>query len=441
MMESMVNRPLQRKSAPESWPWWARVGFRFAFVFWLLFFLAQGGLDLVLWVWPWLSRHANSAASWPMDKMSIWVGQHVFHLRGDAALPHVTGSGDTALAWIGCLFALVVALAVCGVWSAISEIRARRTEYRTLYAWLRLGLRFLLASALLTYGFSKVFDLQFSPPMSYRLNETYGNSSPMGLLWTFMGASVAYTVFAGLAEVLPGILLFFRRTSRAGAMLSSAVMLNVVLLNFCYDVPVKLYSTELLLLSLFLLLPDVAPMWRFFVLRREAALTGVWVRRSERKPLRVAAHCLQALVIAYLLYSNVTSGYMQHTQALASRTQTVENLRGAWIVDSSTGWPTAETWKTVTFDAVANQDKDYAAATEASGKLAYYFFRPTGAAHNMRLLGVQGSELHWERDGAEYINLKGTWTGNPVSLRMHQQPTAPLLSRGFHWVQEYPYNR
>jgi uncharacterized membrane protein YphA (DoxX/SURF4 family) len=441
MMESAVDLPLQREASPESWPCWARIGFRFAFVFWLLFFVADGGLDLVLWVWPWFSRHVNSAASWPTDKLSIWVGRHVFHLSGDAALPHVTGSGDTALAWIGCLVALVVALVVCAVWSAVSEIRARRTEYRTLYAWLRLGLRFLLASTLLAYGFSKVFDLQFSPPMSYRLNETYGNSSPMGLLWTFMGASVPYTVFAGLAEVVPGVLLFFRRTSTVGAMLSSAVMLNVAMLNFCYDVPVKLYSTELLLLSLFLLLPDFAPMWRFFVLRREAALTGVWVRRSERRPLRVAGHCLQTLVVAYLLYSNVTSSYTQRKERLASRAPKTDTLAGAWTVDSSTGWPADEQWKNVSFDAMPNQNKEYAGVTQANGKLAYYFFVPTGAAHDMRFLGVQGSALHWERDGAEYVNLKGTWAGNPATLRMHQQPAAPLLSRGFHWVQEYPYNR
>jgi uncharacterized membrane protein YphA (DoxX/SURF4 family) len=441
MVESGVDAPLLGKAETKAWPWWARVGFRFAFVFWLLFFVADGGLDLLLWVWPWLSRHENSAASWPTDKLSIWVGRHVFHLSGEAALPHVTGSGDTALAWIGCLVALVVALAGCAVWSAVSEVRARRTEYRTLYAWLRLALRFLLASTLLSYGFAKVFDLQFSPPLAYRLNETYGNSSPMGLLWTFMGTSVPYTVFAGLAEVVPGVLLFFRRTSTAGAMMSAAVMLNVAMLNFCYDVPVKLYSTELLLLSLFLLLPDFAPMWRFFVLRREAALTGVWVRRSERKPLRIAAHCMQALVMAYLLYSNVKSGYTEHKERLASTTPNAQTLGGSWMVDNSTGWPTEEQWKSVRFDVMPGQGKNYAAVTLANGKPAYYFFTPISAAHQMHFLAKQGCELYWQREGTDYANLKGTWAGSPVTLRLHVQPVPPLLSRGFHWVQEYPYNR
>ena len=34
-----------------------------------------------------------------------------------------------------------------------------------------------------------------------------------------------------------------------------AVMTNVVILNFCYDVPVKLYSSELLLMAVLLFAP------------------------------------------------------------------------------------------------------------------------------------------------------------------------------------------
>jgi len=48
-----------------------------------------------------------------------------------------------------------------------------------------------------------------------------------------------------------GMLLLFRRTVTLGAIASAAALLNIVLLNFCYDVPVKLYSAHLLLMALF----------------------------------------------------------------------------------------------------------------------------------------------------------------------------------------------
>jgi hypothetical protein len=67
----------------------------------------------------------------------------------------------------------------------------------------------------------------------------------MGLLWTFMGASAAYTIFTGLGELVGGLLLTTRRTALAGALVSAAVMTHVAVLNFCYDVPVKLFSMVL----------------------------------------------------------------------------------------------------------------------------------------------------------------------------------------------------
>src|SRR5262249_29240551 len=54
-----------------------------------------------------------------------------------------------------------------------------------------------------------------------------------------------------------GLLLFFRRTATLGALLTFGVMAHVTLMNLCFDVPVKLYSAHLTLLSLFAAAPDL----------------------------------------------------------------------------------------------------------------------------------------------------------------------------------------
>jgi uncharacterized membrane protein YphA (DoxX/SURF4 family) len=221
---------------------------------------------------------------------------------------------------------LVFAAAGAANWSAIGEWgiarRGWRREYRTLYAWLLLAMRFTLASILLAYGISKVFDLQFSPPDVRVLNERYGDSSPMELLWTFVGFSVPYTIFSGVVEVIPGVLLLFRRTAVLGALMAVAVMLNVALLNFCYDVPVKLYSSLYVLMALFLLLPDVPSLFQFFLRRCDARLGGVWVRRPERRSLRVGWYCVQALVVGHLLYMQVSADAKQWRQRRTSAPET-----------------------------------------------------------------------------------------------------------------------
>src|SRR4030095_7643936 len=96
------------------------------------------------------------------------------------------------------------------------------------------------------YGMIKVFRGQFPSPSPGRLIETYGDSSPMGLMWNFMGYSSAYVIFAGVSESLGALLLFFRRTTTLGALVLTAVMTNVVAMNLCFDVCVKLGSMNYL---------------------------------------------------------------------------------------------------------------------------------------------------------------------------------------------------
>src|ERR1700760_1056718 len=160
-------------------------------------------------------------------------------------------------------------------------------------------------------------ELGFEPSLK-ALNETYGASSPMHLLWFFMGFSRPYAIFGGLMEVVPGVLLLFERTETIGALGGAAGMLEGAALNLCYDVPVKLYSTHLFLMSVFLLLPDLKPMWEFFVRRRPAVLQGVWVPRSERRSLRIARRVALGLVCFLCVWVNVLGGYIGIRMAIAN---------------------------------------------------------------------------------------------------------------------------
>ena len=327
-----------------------------------------------------------------------------------------------------------IALVGAAVWSAIDERSKRRTEYQTAYSWLRLLLRFTLALTLLEYGFVKVFPEQFSSPTLYELTGTYGDSTPMHLLWTFIGASTAYTIFSGSMEVIAGMLLLFRRTSTVGAMMAAGVLLNVVLLNFCYDVPVKLYSTHLCLMALFLLLPDVSALWRFLILRRPAELTGVWVPRAERRALRITAHVLQALVVIAALYAAAWSAY----RALEKPAPKVA-LYGVWAVDSSEGTFPKGRWNKMIletkFAVIFHTDGDRVVLRSPEYN--------DGAQTIAFPKKDKGAMLHWAKDAPGMVTLTGTWDGVAAKVVMHKTSpdTFTLQTRGFHWVQEYGVNR
>lgn len=300
-----------------AWPLPLRVVFRFSFLYWLLYILPSAGAVSVFDLLPFggLGNTLNKWFAWPLAELAHVVGFYVFHLSGEGWDWHPTGSGDTAMQYTRVFCIAVIAVVGTVLWSALDERRGRR-EYRTAYAWLRLALRFTLAVTLLGYGFAKIYPGQFgAAPGLAELNETYGQSSPMHLLWFFMEFSRPYAIFGGLMEVIPGVLLLFERTETIGALGAAAVMLEVAVLNFCYDVPVKLYSMHLFLMSVFLLLPDLRPMWEFFVRRRTAVLEGVWVPRAERRSLRIARRVAFGLVCFLCVWVNVLGGYMGRVKA------------------------------------------------------------------------------------------------------------------------------
>src|SRR5690606_18379626 len=138
------------------------------------------------------------------------------------------GSSDAAINYVRMFCFLVYSSLGTLIFSVLDR---KRNDYNKEFYGLSVFLRYYLALAMLDYGFAKVFNTQFPFLSEDRLLQTYGESSPMGLLWTFMGYSTSYNVFTGLWEVVGGFLLFFKRTRLLGALLIIAVMSNVVMLN------------------------------------------------------------------------------------------------------------------------------------------------------------------------------------------------------------------
>lgn len=143
---------------------------------------------------------------------------------------------------------LMIALVVSLAWTYFSGVRShQRLQY-----WFIVYVRYFLALQLLIYGFSKVFKAQFYLPEPNILYTPMGQLYPDILYWSSMGVSRSYSIFLGFAEVVAALLLFFRRSTMAGAVCSLFIMINVLAINLAYDISVKLLSLFLLLLSLYL---------------------------------------------------------------------------------------------------------------------------------------------------------------------------------------------
>ena len=217
------------------------------------------------------------------------IGQSWFQLKAKTAFPMFDKVDDSYYGLVHLYTTLVISFIATIIWSIIDR---RRKNYEVLRRWLRLYLRFFLAAYLFGYGFVKIFPSQFQPITAFRLTQTVGDQSPMLLAWNFMGYSSIFQKILGITEVVAGLFLLFRRTTTIGAILSFGVFGFVVMMDFSFNVPVRLLSSHLLFISAFLFLGDGNRLMNIFFLNRPAAAV-------IEKPL-----------ITHPLYRNVFSGIL-----------------------------------------------------------------------------------------------------------------------------------
>ncbi len=160
----------------------------------------------------------------------------------------------------GVLFLLAIPLAIGSFW-----LDKKQNLYPKMRFVLERMMAYYLALQLLKYGCSKIFKHQFYLPEPNILYTPLGNLSKDILYWSTIGTSYTYTVFAGLIEILPALLLLFKRTRLLGAIIAFGVLLNVWMINIGFNITVKLYAAFLLGLSFLLIVPHLAKLYHFFI--------------------------------------------------------------------------------------------------------------------------------------------------------------------------------
>jgi hypothetical protein len=408
------------------------IAVRFGFLYFVLF-----GLPGPLVGLPIVGRVATFYADlW--GRLVVWFGESV--LRLDVPPPVQNGSGDQLVSYVELVVLVLVAGLGTLVWSLLD--RGRR-EHRALAEALRVYLRYLLAVTMFLYGLGKVLKAQFPMPSSGRLLVPIGQTSPMGLLWTFMGYSTPYTMLAGLAEVIGGALLLFRRTTLLGALLLAGVLGNIVAMNFAYDVPVKIYSFHLLLMVAILLARDARRLVDLLVRNRPTPaaelgsppLAGRWPRGVRvAKVVVVIAMIASALNFVWPAYTSRGDGRVVGPLEGAYRVVAMERDGAATAPADPAGWRQLgigpSSLLTVSGDGAITRYSG--AVDQARGTL-----RLTDRADPSRT-----AELTAVREG-DQLRVAGVVGGVRVTARLRamEEEEFLLLHRGFHWVSPEPFNR
>ena len=416
-----------------------KVLFRFCVLYFSLYILTTQMYWGLARIVPWVRMPYLRQNSW-VEGFATWIatGWWGFPLP----LTMVSGSGDTPFDWAMACAVLIASLAGTALWSAVDW---KRPSYPRAHAWFRLFVRLGLATTMAGYGMVKFFPLQMSYPSLTRMLQPYGTFSLMGVLWTKIGASPMYEVFTGSAELLMAILLFIPRLTTVGALFALAVTGQVFVLNMTYDVPVKLFSLHLVLMSLVLLAPDARRLVSFLVLKRptDPPAERPLVKSRLGQRIAVAAQLAFGVWVLWGAYQVNKVSYSR-SPAVAPRPP----LYGIWTIDRMTidGVERAplvtdyDRWRRLVI-----QSPTMISFQRMDDTFSHFGAKVDMAAKNIAVMQgqKQAGTLRIEQPAPDKLIVEGDITGRRVRMEstLYDHSKWNMLNSRFRWVQNLPFNR
>jgi hypothetical protein len=436
LQPTQINRIMQTP-----WPLWKRMLFRFFFIF--------IAISIAPWTWldrafPWMNfvtQPYYSAMDWVVETSNALV----FHVK-DKLVP-VGGSGDTSYGWAQLWFLLSISFVGMIVWSIVQR---KKKEYTKLNYWLCLFTRYYVSLVLFSYGIIKLFGLQMSFPNYSQLATPLGDYLPMRLSWLFLGYSTPYQFFSGFMEVFAGLLLLYRRTATLGVMVGTGVFVNVAMMNLSYDIPVKIYSLQMVLYCLFLLANEMDRILCFFVYNRPANTCSIYQYPFKKKWPRIARIGLKLLFIA-IAVGGVIWESVEWKKQESTRMNNMPFEAGVYdvthfVVNNDTV-PALITdtlrWQNIIFDnarsgSISTSDTSFRKLYNR----AYFSYKADTVKHTFNILkrftdSVAVAALEYEIQDPNTIRFWGKRQYDSLSFVLTRSPRHfQLAEKQFHWLSE-----
>ncbi len=360
----------------EKWTGLQKISFRFFFVFLTLQIITENflgnlfGDTLVVW------RLGEKIFVSPC----LWLNHHLFHFK---YLPESWTTFSGSLHTIRDTVYLLFSILICIAWTIYDK---KRAHYNGMLYWFSGCLVVALSSIVFVYGIIKVFPVQMPSPAFINLYKTVGELSPFDLLWTSFGYGKPYQVFSGIFEVSGAILILFKRTRVAGLLIITAVMLNVIMLNYTYQIGVLVTSFYILLVTLFLLAPYSRSLLLLFFYGQQTGLSGNGFIPQNRKSLaivRVAG--IVMLSTSFIL--GFLAAFNRHTNTNTVNKSRQYSLVKSYVVNNDSLKPVEEDttrWR-IWSEKTVNGKNSVSIAGMKAGVYKTYFIDRDTAIHQLIL--------------------------------------------------------
>ena len=417
-----------------------KIFFRFFFLYFIF--------TITPWLWfyfipgvSYVTDYYTKGMQWIVFQFNDWF----LHIK-ETLNTEGFGSGDTSYAWAEFYTIIILSFVIAIVWTVLhnKEKESKLPEY-----WLHNLIRYNLIMVAFSYGIIKLFSLQMPFPNLSQLATPLGDFLPMRFSWMFIGYSQPYQAFSGAMEVIVGLLLLYRRTISLGLIVGFGVFINVFVMNLCYDIPVKLYSMEIVIGCFFLLAIDSRKYLNFFILNKPTIPTTGYNYRFTKRSQRIGRIVLKSVFVLLALGWNIYDciNWYQETHTLENNSipQGVYNIKTFKRNNKMTAIALSDSlaWKDFIFDkekmgSIKTRDtlfrKRYGRGYfgyEANKSKQTIAFRKT-PSDTTDLFVMKYKIL----DGRT-IQLEGVFKNDTLYYELvRNEKQFPLTERQFHWISE-----
>ena len=247
-----------------------------------------------------------------------------------------------------------------------------------------------------------------------------GDQNLFSILWNFVGVSPGYEIFTGICEVTASLLLIFPRTYIFGSLMLCAILCNVVALNIFYNIPVKLYSSLLLVCVLFLLQPYASKLIQFFFTSRSVSLT-VSKNQTDKIKKNYSLQILGYGLMVFLFISEIVHvSKIYSKRQLQTREEKLYDV--VYFILKDTLLPL--TTDTIRWKRFILESNHSAVIFNMQDKPDFYQYDMDSSKHTISLHDspdtISWKTFTYSYPQKEYLEMTGKWKGNPVFIRMKE---------------------
>jgi hypothetical protein len=258
-----------------------------------------------------------------------------------------------------------------------------------------------------------------------------------------MGHSTGFNYFVGISEYIIGILLFFRRTYIIGNLIAIGALINILAFNYYFDDNVKLLSTMLMVMSLFLLSKDIKPLINFFFRSKEVSIETKRFYTFNTKSKNLLFIVLKYGLILFVIFFDLHTfsarakqlGYIGKKPALYGAYEV-----NTFIINKDTLKPL--TTDTIRWNKLIISLAGKAALIRMNNDMRYFVINTDTTKKTIQLIAKNDTANKYLftydlKDSVLLINGKHYHDSLQVQLKQMNLDSLPLSKHKFHWVIEH----